>query len=107
MKKSANSSAQAPESLKEIAEKAGPETGEVWQLRLYVADRRPIGGRFRQSKKDLRATSRGRYNIEVVDLVKHPQLAAGTRSLPYPPWCGSCRNRCAKLWATSATPNAP
>jgi circadian clock protein KaiB len=85
MKKSANSSAPAPESLKEIAEKAGPETGEVWQLRLYVAGQTPRSvAAFANLKKICEQHLAGRYNIEVVDLVKHPQLAAGDQILAIP-----------------------
>jgi len=60
MKKSANSSAQAPESLKEIAgeSRTGNRRGMATALICRGTDA-PIGGRFRQSKKDLRATSRG------------------------------------------------
>jgi len=85
MKKSANSSAQAPESLNEIAEKAGPETGEVWQLRLYVAGQTPRSvAAFAKLKKICEQHLAGRYNIEVVDLVKHPQLAAVDQILAIP-----------------------
>jgi len=74
---------------------------------LYVAGQTPRSvAAFANLKKICEQHLAGRYNIEVVDLVKHPQLAAGDQILAIPPWCGSCRNRCAKLWATSATPNA-
>jgi circadian clock protein KaiB len=85
MKKSGNSSAQAPQSLKEIAENPGPEADEVWQLRLYVAGQTPRSvAAFANLKKICEQHLAGRYNIEVVDLVKHPQLAAGDQILAIP-----------------------
>jgi circadian clock protein KaiB len=60
------------------------ETGQ-WQLRLYVAG---------QSPKSLKAYANlvqlcedqldSRYEIEIVDLVKHPQLAAGDEIVAIP-----------------------
>jgi len=67
-------------------------------------DRRPDRCRFRNLKKISSNISRT-YNIEVVDLVKHPQLAAGDQILAIPTLVRKLRNRCAKLWATSATRN--
>jgi circadian clock protein KaiB len=59
--------------------------GEVWELRLYVAG---------QTVKSLQAFANlnricedhlaGRYHIEVVDLLKQPQLAAGDQILALP-----------------------
>jgi circadian clock protein KaiB len=56
-----------------------------WELRLYVAG---------QSKKSLAAVSNltrlcdehlaGKYRIEVIDLLKNPQLAAGDQILAIP-----------------------
>jgi hypothetical protein len=43
-----------------------------------------LGGRICQPQKDMRRASAGRYNIQVVDLVKHPQLAAGDQILAIP-----------------------
>ena len=61
-----------------------PRTGQ-WQLRLYVAG---------QSPKSLKAYANlvalceeqldARYEIEIVDLVKHPQLAAGDEIVAIP-----------------------
>ena len=63
---------------------AETETGQ-WQLRLYVAG---------QSPKSLKAFANlvalckeqldSRYEIEIVDLVKHPQLAAGDEIVAIP-----------------------
>jgi circadian clock protein KaiB len=83
MKKSANVSAE-PMSLKAINEE-GKDPGEVWELRLYVAGQTPRSvAAFANLKKICEEHLAGRYNIEVVDLVKHPQLAAGDQILAIP-----------------------
>jgi circadian clock protein KaiB len=83
MKKPANVSPQ-PQSLKEIAD-TGTESPEIWELRLYVAGQTPRSvTAFANLKKICEDYLAGRYNIEVVDLVKHPQLAAGDQILAIP-----------------------
>jgi circadian clock protein KaiB len=62
-----------------------PPPGEHWDLRLYVAG---------QTDKSLRAINnlkricqehlQGRYSIEVIDLMEHPQLAAGDQIIALP-----------------------
>src|ERR1700733_3590487 len=85
MKKSAKVNKQRPRSLQEIAEKEGPGSAEMWDLRLYVAGQLPRSlTAFAILKKLYADHLRGRYNIEVVDLVKHPQLAAGDQILAIP-----------------------
>jgi circadian clock protein KaiB len=59
--------------------------GAEWELRLYVAG---------QSKRSLAAIANlkrlceehlaGKYRIEVIDLIKNPQLAAGDQILAIP-----------------------
>ncbi len=84
MKKSSESSRQ-PQSLQEIAEKNDSADSEVWELRLYVAGQTPRSvAAFANLKKICEEHLAGRYNIEVVDLVKHPQLAAGDQILAIP-----------------------
>ncbi|MGA9390740.1 MAG: circadian clock KaiB family protein [Candidatus Sulfotelmatobacter sp.] len=84
MKKSGKDSLQQPMSLKEIGEK-GTDPGEVWELRLYVAGQTPRSvAAFANLKKICEDHLPGRYNIEVVDLVKHPQLAVGDQILAIP-----------------------
>lgn len=74
-----------PLSLDEIAKTEGPGTGEKWDLRLYVAGQSPRSlAAFANLKKICEEHLPGRYNIEVVDLVKHPQLAAGDQILAIP-----------------------
>lgn len=69
-----------------IEEHSAQQTGEgCWQLRLYVAG---------QTQKSLAAIAnlhkicdehlQGRYRIEVIDLLKQPQLAAGDQILAVP-----------------------
>jgi circadian clock protein KaiB len=73
-----------PLSLKEIAE-TGEDPGEVWDLRLYIAGQTPRSvSAFANLKKICEDNLAGRYKIEVVDLVKHPQLAAGDQILAIP-----------------------
>jgi circadian clock protein KaiB len=84
MKKSAKAGEQRPLSLKEIEEKHEP-TPETWQLRLYVAGQTPRSvAAFANLKKICEEHLPGRYDIEVVDLMKHPQLAAGDQILAIP-----------------------
>ena len=74
-----------PLSLQEIAEKNEPTDSQVWELRLYVAGQTPRSlAAFANLKKMCEEHLAGRYNIEVVDLVKHPQLAAGDQILAIP-----------------------
>lgn len=82
-----------PQSLEELAATASPDPS-VWELRLYVA------GKTAKSVAALENLQRlceehlpGKYRIEVVDLLVHPQLARGdqivaiptlVRKLPHP-----------------------
>jgi len=84
MKKSAKGGESLPASLQEIAD-SGTKPGEVWELRLYIAGQTPRSvAAFANLKKICEEHLQGRYNIEVVDLVKHPQLAAGDQILAIP-----------------------
>lgn len=74
-----------PLSLQEIAAKNEVPAGDVWELRLYVAGQTPRSlAAFANLKRICEEHLPGRYNIEVVDLVKHPQLAAGDQILAIP-----------------------
>jgi circadian clock protein KaiB len=85
MKKSAKAKGSEPLSLQQIREQKDPGEGEVWQLRLYIAGQTPRSvAAFANLKKICEEHLQGRYNIEVVDLVKHPQLAAGDQILAIP-----------------------
>ena len=85
MKKPVKVSKQRPRTLQEIAATEGPGSGDVWDLRLYVAGQSPRSlAAFANLKKICEHHLQGRYNIEVVDLIKHPQLAAGDQILAIP-----------------------
>lgn len=58
---------------------------EFWELRLYVAGQTPKSiTAFANLKKICEAHLSGRYRIEVVDLLKQPQLAAGDQIVAIP-----------------------
>jgi circadian clock protein KaiB len=65
---------------------AGPrQRPETWELRLYVAGEtaRSVQA-FANLKKICEEHLRGRYRIEVVDLLKNPTLARGDQILAVP-----------------------
>jgi circadian clock protein KaiB len=58
---------------------------EKWNLRLYVAGMTPAAHRaFESIKKICEEHLAGRYSIEVVDLLKNPQLAEGDQIIAVP-----------------------
>ena len=78
---------QSPDSLHDIYKKKSQSENspEVWDLRLYVAGQSPRSvTAFSNLKKICDEHLSGRYNIEVVDLVQHPQLAAGDQIVAIP-----------------------
>jgi circadian clock protein KaiB len=80
-----NKKEEKPLSLQEIGERNEPAANEVWQLRLYVAGQTPRSvAAFANLKRICEEHLAGRYDIEVVDLMKHPQLAAGDQILAIP-----------------------
>ena len=61
---------------------AAPET---WNLRLYVAGQTPRSlAAFANLKTLCETHLKGRYTIEVVDLMQHPQLAEGDQIVAIP-----------------------
>lgn len=57
----------------------------VWKLRLYVAGQTPKSIRaFANLKALCEERLKGRYQIEVVDLLEHPQLARGDQIVAIP-----------------------
>jgi circadian clock protein KaiB len=57
----------------------------VWELRLYVAGQTPKSLRaFANLKRICEEHLAGAYHIEVVDLLKNPQLAKGDQILALP-----------------------
>lgn len=61
------------------------ENSEVWNLRLYVAGQTPKSiAAFANLKKLCEEHLRGKYTIEIIDLLKNPQLAKGDQILAIP-----------------------
>lgn len=59
--------------------------GAVWRLRLYVAGQTPKSVvAFGNLKRICEDNLRGKYHIEVVDLLAQPQLAKGHQILAIP-----------------------
>ena len=58
---------------------------EVWELRLYVAGHTPKSIKaFDNLKKICDEHLKGKYHIEVIDLLKNPQLAKGDQIVAVP-----------------------
>lgn len=58
---------------------------DVWDLRLYVAGQTPRSlAAFANLKRLCEEHLAGRYQIEVIDLVEQPQLAAGDEIVAIP-----------------------
>jgi circadian clock protein KaiB len=58
---------------------------EGWDLRLYVAGQTPKSiAAFSNLKRICEEHLAGRYSIEVVDLLKNPQLASGDQIIAIP-----------------------
>ena len=64
---------------------AAPQPPAIWELRLYVTGQSP---KCLLAAENLRRTCEkhlaGRYNIEVVDLLENPRLAADDQILAVP-----------------------
>jgi circadian clock protein KaiB len=60
-------------------------TEEMWNLRLYVAGQTPKSIKaFANLKKICEEHLAGKYRIEVIDLLKNPQLAKGDQIIAIP-----------------------
>ena len=58
---------------------------EIWNLRLYVAGQTPKSiTAFSNLKKICDEHLAGKYRIEVIDLLKNPQLAKGDQIIAIP-----------------------
>jgi circadian clock protein KaiB len=74
-----------PQSLARDRERSSHHGDDVWELRLYVAGQAPKSlAAFANLKKLCEEHLPGRYQIEVVDLLKNPQLAAGDQIVAIP-----------------------
>jgi circadian clock protein KaiB len=60
-------------------------SAETWELRLYVAGQTPKSLKaFANLKRLCEEHLAGKYTIEVVDLMQHPQLAEGDQIVALP-----------------------
>jgi circadian clock protein KaiB len=65
--------------------KTGKAVEKQWELRLYVAGMRPRAvTAFANLKKICEEHLAGEYHIEVIDLLKKPQLARGDQIVAVP-----------------------
>ena len=70
---------------KSTARGSSRHTSNAYQLRLYVAGQTPKSlAAFANLKKICEEHLAGKYEIEVIDLLKHPQLASGDQILAIP-----------------------
>ena len=77
-----NTEAKLPEQEAPTGAKGG---AEVWELRLYIAGQTPRSvAAFANLKKLCEEHLPGQYKIEVIDLLLHPQLAAGDQIVAIP-----------------------
>jgi len=61
------------------------ERGETWDLKLYVAGQTPKSvAAFANLKKICEEHMKSKYRIDVIDLLKNPQLAKGDQILAIP-----------------------
>jgi circadian clock protein KaiB len=70
---------------KSKARARAPRTEKAYELRLYVAGQTPKSlAAFANLKKICEEHLSGQYHIEVIDLLKKPQLASGDQILAIP-----------------------
>ena len=66
-------------------DKLQSDAEEKWELRLYTAGQTPKSvTAFANLKKLCEEHLKGRYTIEVIDLTRNPQLAAGDQIVAIP-----------------------
>ena len=64
---------------------ASPKAAERWELRLYVAGQTPRSlAAFANLKKICETHLKGKYRIEVIDLLVHPELARADQIVAIP-----------------------
>jgi circadian clock protein KaiB len=67
------------------SEKKAKGPSEIWDLRLYVAGQTPKSiEALANLKKLCEEHLKGQYRLEVIDLMKNPQLAKGDQILAIP-----------------------
>lgn len=71
--------------MKKNISSAGGRNGALWRLRLYVAGQTPKSlAALANLNRICEDHLRGRYRIEVVDLLKKPELSRGDQILAIP-----------------------
>ena len=71
--------------MKGSSDRAGEPPGAKWELRLYVAGQTAKSLQaFANLKRICEEHLAGEYHIEVIDLLKYPQLAKGDQILALP-----------------------
>lgn len=74
-----------PSDRKKKETKSAGKASAEWELRLYIAGKTPKAvTAFANLKKLCEEHLQGKYNIEIVDLSKNPQLAKGDQILALP-----------------------
>ncbi|TGD79056.1 circadian clock KaiB family protein [Hymenobacter wooponensis] len=69
----------------DVANTAPTMEEETWELRLYVAGQTTKSvTALANLRKYCEEYLKGRYQLEVIDLLEHPQLAAGDQILAIP-----------------------
>ncbi len=72
-------------SAKPAVKRKKKDPSDIWNLRLYVAGQTPkCVAAFANLKKLCEEHLKGRYTIDVVDLLRNPQLAKGDQILAIP-----------------------
>ncbi|WP_440950662.1 circadian clock KaiB family protein [Methanosphaerula subterraneus] len=67
------------------ADQKATSSDEFWRLRLYVAGQTPKALKaFENLKRICEEHLKGRYTIEVIDLLVNPQLAEGDQIIAIP-----------------------
>ena len=83
------------------------DSGQAWELRLYVTDRSPKCLRAIENlRRVCEENLAGRYRIEVVDLLENPRLAADDQILAVPTVVRKLPRRSVSSSATCPTPSA-
>ena len=81
----ATSKRAAPKAAPPRPRKKAPPKPEVWKLRLFVAGQTPKSIRAFDNLKVLcEAHLKGRYQIEVIDLLEQPHMARGDQIVAVP-----------------------
>ncbi len=80
-----NEKVETPAGQKEEPGRESAGSRDFWELRLYVAGQTEKSLRaFENLKKMCEENLKGKYRIEIIDLLKNPQLARGDQIIAIP-----------------------